>query len=131
MSLDIGFHVQSGDAIARHGTFDETMSIVEFFRRVKQMESLPYDVTVHGLDDFLRGSTEPIDACNYVHGIFRDHVNFLLTENPRVQFVVEGLEYWDEPVLRDGDTEIPLKKIFHGIEQEGSGWYYSNINVQS
>lgn len=64
-------------------------------------------------------------------GVQRDHVNFLLTENPRVQFVVRDLEYWDEPVLRDGDDEIPLQRVFRGIEQEGSGWYYSNINVQS
>lgn len=131
MSLDIGFHVHSDDALERHGTFDERMSAIEFLRRVKRMESLPYDVTVHGLDNLLRGADEPLEACDYVHGILRDHVNFLLTENPRVQFVVEDVEYWDEPVLRDGDDEIPLKKIFHGIEQEGSGWYYSNINVQS
>ena len=31
----------------------------------------------------------------------------------------------------DADNEIPLKRIFHGIEQEGSGHYFSNINVQS
>jgi hypothetical protein len=131
MSLDIGFHVHSEDAVERHGTFEETMSVVEFLRRVERMESLPYDVTVYGFDDFLRGADEPLEACDYVHAIFRDHVNFLLTENPRVQFMVDGLEYWDEPVLRDGEEEIPLKSIFHGIEQEGSGWYYSNINVQS
>jgi hypothetical protein len=131
MSLDIGFHVHSEDAVERHGTFDDEMSAVEFLRRVKRMESLPYDITVRGLDDFLRGADESLKACDYVHGILRDHVNFLLTENPRVQFVVENVEYWDEPVLRDGDDEIPLKRIFHGIEQEGSGHYFSNINVQS
>jgi len=131
MSLDIGFHVHSEDAVERHGRFDDEMSVVEFLRRVKRMESLPYDITVNGLDDFLRGADDPLEACEYVHDILRDHVNFLLTENPRVQFVVEDLEYWDEPVLRDNGTEIPLNRIFHGIEQEGSGWYYSNINVQS
>lgn len=131
MSLDIGFHVHSVDAVERHGTFDSQMSIVEFLRHVKRMESLPYDITVHGLDEFLCSADDPREACEYVHGILRDCVNFLLTENPRVQFVVEDLEYWDEPVLRDADDEIPLKRIFHGIEQEGSGWYYSNINVQS
>jgi len=131
MSLDIGFHLHSEDAVERHGTFDEEMSAVEFLRRVKRMESLPYDITVHGFDDFLRGADDPLEACDYVHGILRDHANFLLTENPRVQFVVEDLEYWDEPVLQYGDDEIPLKRVFHGIEQEGSGWYYSNINVQS
>jgi len=131
MSLDIGFHVHSEDAVERHGRFDDEMSVVEFLRRVKRMESLPYDITVNGLDDFLRGADDPLEACEYVHDILRDHVNFLLTENPRVQFVVEDLQYWDEPVLRDNGTEIPLNRIFHGIEQEGSGWYYSNINVQS
>ncbi|WP_230458839.1 hypothetical protein [Haloarcula sp. K1] len=107
------------------------MSIVEFLRRVKRMEDLPYDVTVHGIDDFLRSAEKPLETCDYVYQILRDHVNFLLTQNPRVQFVVRDVEYWDEPVLRDGNDEIPLKRIFHGIEQEGSGWYYSNINVQS
>ena len=131
MSLDIGFHVHSEDAIERHGTFDDEMSAIEFLRRVERMESLPYDLTVRGLDDLLRGADEPLEACDYVHGILRDHVNFLLTENPRVQFVVENVEYWDEPVLRDGDDEIPLKRIFHGVEHEGSGHYFSNINVQS
>jgi hypothetical protein len=131
MSLEIGFHVHSEDAAERHGTFDEEMSAVEFLRRVKRMETLPYDVTVYGLDDFLRGVDESMEACDYVHGVLRDSANFLLTENPRVQFVVGDVEYWDEPVLRNGDDEIPLKRIFHGIEQEGSGWYHSNINVQS
>lgn len=131
MSLDIGFHVQSEEAVERHGTFDEEMSIVEFLRRIKRTKGVPYDVTVYGLDDFVRGADDPREACNYIHGVLRDHVNFLLTKNPRVQFVVEDLEYWDEPVLRDGEDEIPLKSVFHGIEQEGSGWYYSNINVQS
>ena len=37
----------------------------------------------------------------------------------------------DEPVLPDADDEIPLKRIFHGIEQEGSGHHLGNINVQS
>jgi len=131
MSLDIGFHVHSEDAAQRHGRFEEEMSVIEFLRRVERMGSLPYDVTVHGLDDFLRGADDPLEACDYVHGILRDHVNFLLTENPRVQFVVKDVEYWDEPVLRDGEDEIPLKRIFHGIEQEGSGHYFSSINVQS
>ncbi|NHN46390.1 hypothetical protein G9464_02080 [Halostella sp. JP-L12] len=131
MSLDIGFHVHSEDAIERHGTFDDEMSIVEFLRHVERMESLPYDVTVYGFDDFLRGVDDSLTACDYIHEILRDHVNFLLTENPRVQFVVNGLEYWDDPILRNGDAEIPLRRIFHGIGQEGSGWYYSNINVQS
>lgn len=131
MSLDIGFHVHSEDAVERHGTFDDEMSIVEFLRRVKRMESLPYDITVYGLDDFLRGADNPLKACDYVHRILREHINFLLTENPRVQFVVEGLEYWDEPVLRNDGDEIPLASIFHGIEQQGSGWYHSNINIQS
>ena len=131
MSMEVGFHVHSEDAAERHGTFDDQMSVVEFLRRVKRMESLPYDVTVHGLDDFLRSAEDSLRTCEYVHEILRDHVNFLLTENPRVQFVVEGVEYWDEPVLRNEGNEIPLKRVFHGIEQEGSGWYYSNINVQS
>lgn len=131
MSLDIGFHVHSEDAVERHGRFGEEISVVEFLRRVNRMESLPYDVTVRGLGDFLCGVDDPLEACNYVHALLRDHVNFLLTENPRVQFVAENLEYWDEPVLRDGDDEVPLKRIFRGIKQEGSGWYYSNINVQS
>jgi len=131
MSMDIGFHVHSEDAVEQHGTFEEEMSVVEFLRRVKRMNSLPYDVTVYGLGDFIRSANDPRDACEYVHELLRDHVNFLLAENPRVQFVVDDLEYWDEPVFRDGDDEIPLREVFHGIEQEGSGWYYSNINVQS
>jgi len=131
MSLDIGFHVHSENAVERHGRFDDQMSVVEFLRRIKQTENLPYDITVYGLDDFLRGAEDPLEACEYVHGILRDHVNFLLTRNPRVQFIVEDLEYWDEPVLRNNGSEIPLNCIFHGIEQEGSGWYYSNVNVQS
>ena len=131
MSMDLGFHVHSEEAVQRHGTFDDEMSVIEFLRRVTRMNSLPYDVTVYGLEDFICGANSPRDACEYIHNVLRDHANFLLTENPRVQFVVDDLEYWDEPVFRDGNDEIPLRDIFHGIEQEGSGWYYSNINVQS
>jgi hypothetical protein len=129
--MDIGFHIHSGEAVERQGTFDEEMSVIEFLRRVKRMNSLPYDVTVYGLGNFIRSANDPRDACEYVHELLRDHVNFLLAENPRVQFIVEDLEFWDEPVLRDGDNEIPLRTIFYGIEQEGPGWYYSNINIQS
>lgn len=131
MSLDLGFHVHSADAVERHGTFDDEMSVVEFLRRVNRMESLPHDITVYGLDDFLQGAEDPDGACEYIYETLRDRVNFLLTENPRVQFVVEGVEYWDEPVLRHNEDQISLNQIFHGIEQDGSGAYYSNINVQS
>jgi hypothetical protein len=59
-------------------------------------------------------------------------VNFLLANNPRVQFVVDNVEYWDEPVLPDGDERIELNTIFRGsLEQVGPGWYSSNLNVTS
>lgn len=131
MTLDIGFHVHSETAVEHHGTFDTEMSVVEFLRRVRNMEDVPYDITVYGLDTFLRGTDEPLTACEFIHEILRDRVNFLLNKNPRVQFVVEDVEYWDEPVLRDGDAQIPLSRIFRGIGQEGPGWFHSHINVQS
>jgi len=131
MDYDIGFHVISEPALERHELFEPELSIVEFLRRVTHFEDIPYDMTVYGLDDFLRAGNDPETICEYVHVVLRDSVNYLNNQNPRVQFVVSDLEYWDEPVLRDGDRELPLRDVFHGIEQEGSGWYYSTINAQT
>ena len=131
MDYDIGFHVISESALERHELFEEEMSIVAFLKRVKYQAELPYDVVVYGFDDFLRTAADPAATTEYVHVVLRDSVNHLNIKNPRVQFVVSDVEFWDEPVLRHGEQEIPLRDVFHGIEQEGSGWYYSRINVQS
>lgn len=132
MNFDIGYHVISEDALEEGDTFDEEMSVVEFLRRVQHMEEVPYDVTVYGLDDYLRGADDPEEVGNYIHEILSERVNYLINRNPIVQFVVDDVQLWDEPVIRDGDDRIPLSLIFHdALEQEGAGWVYSRLNVTS
>lgn len=129
---DIGYHILSGDAVEERGRFDEQMSIVEFLRRIQQMEDIPYDVTVYGLDDYLISSENAQEACQYIHGLLRDRVNFLMTRNPRILFIVDDLEYWDTAVIPQNDDEIPLSDIFHGsLEHEGADWFSSRLNVSS
>jgi hypothetical protein len=132
MNFDIGYHVVSKTAVQSANTFDDEMSIVEFLRRVEYMEDLPYDVTVHGLDSYVRGADDPEATCEYIHKILSERVNYLLNKNPRVQFVVSEVEFWDEPVLLDGNDHVRLNTIFHGaLRQEGAGWFSSNLNVTS
>ncbi|MGQ3330326.1 hypothetical protein ACT4MF_14085 [Halorubrum sp. FL23] len=88
---DIGYHILSEDAVEDRGRFNEQMSIVEFLRRIQQMEDLPYDVTVYGLDDYLISSENAQEACQYIHGLLRDRVNFLVASQNRLDFTSSGL----------------------------------------
>ena len=132
MNFDIGYHVVSQEVLEDGDIFDVEMSIVEFLRRVNFMGDIPFDVTVHGLDSYLRGADDADELCNQIHQLLSERVNFLLNQNPRVQFVVDDVEFWDEPVIPDDDEDIRLNEIFHGaLEQEGAGWYSSHLNVTS
>ncbi|SIS18973.1 hypothetical protein [Natronorubrum thiooxidans] len=132
MNFDIGYHVVSRDVVGEGDTFDAEMSIVEFLRRVNFMGDIPFDVTVYGLDDYLRGADDADEICDHLHRLLSERVNYLLNQNPRVQFVVDDVEFWDEPVIPDDDVDIRLNKIFHGaLDQEGAGWYSSHLNVTS
>jgi hypothetical protein len=53
MSLDIGYHIMSKEVADEKGVYDDELSIVEFLRKVENLEDLPYDVTVYGLDSYL------------------------------------------------------------------------------
>ena len=133
MTLEIGYHVMSSDAVERHGTFEE-MSIVEFLRRVDNHEELPLDITATGFDTYLTASEDPESAAKYVHTVLRDRVNFVLNQSPVVQFVVDDVEHWDGtgPVIPVGETHVRLVDIFGGsFEQEGPGWWSGEFNVQS
>jgi len=132
MNFDIGYHVVDEEALEDGNRFEEKMSVVEFLRRVDDMSDLPYDIAVYGLDNYLRGAEYPEEISEFIHDILTERVNFLMTNNPRVQFVVDNVEYWDEPVLPDSDDRIKLNTIFRGsLEQLGPGWYSSNLNVTS
>ena len=132
MNFDIGYHVVGEEALDDGDEFDEEMSVVEFLRRVDDMGDLPYDIAVFGLDSYLRGAEDPEEISEFIHDILSERVNFLLANNPRVQFVVDNVEYWDEPVLPDDDERIGLNTIFRGsLKQVGPGWYSSNLNVTS
>ena len=129
---DIGYHILSEDAVEDRGRFDNHMSIVEFLRRIQRMEDIPYDVTVYGLDDYLVTSENPQEACQYISKLLRDRVNFLITRNPRILFIVDDLEYWDTAVIPQKDEDISLSDIFHGgLQHEGADWFSSRLNLSS
>ena len=132
MTLEIGYHVMSTEAVENHGTFEEELSIVEFLRRVEQRETLPLDVTVTGLDRYLEVADDPEATAEHIHEVLRDRVNFVLNQSPVVQFVVDEVENWDGPVLPVDEGQIRLVTIFGGsFSQEGPGWYAGEFNVQS
>jgi hypothetical protein len=132
MNFDIGYHVVARDALEPGDRFDNEMSVVEFLRRIDKMDDIPYNVTVHGLDAFLQGAEDPESLCSYINQLFSERVNFLLNKNPIVQFVVDDVEFWDEPVIPDADSDIRLNTMFHGhLEPEGPSWHYSRLNVTS
>lgn len=132
MNFNIGYHVIERDALDAENAFSNQMSVVEFFRRVERTEDIPYDVTVYGLDSYLRGADEAEAVCEYIHHLLSERVNFLMNKNPIVQFIVDEVELWTEPVLPDGDDHIRLNTIFSGnLEQEGAGWFSSNLNITS
>lgn len=132
MTLEIGYHVMTTEAAKEHGTYDDELSIVEFLRRVDQREDLPLDVTIHGLDRYLAASDDPRESAEYVHTVLRDRVNFVLNQSPVVQFIVEDVEHWEGGILPVDGEDIRLVTIFGGsFDQEGSGWYAGEFNVQS
>lgn len=132
MDFDIGYHIVSEDAVSDGDVFEVNMSIVEFLRRVHGMGDIPFDVTVYGLDSYLRSVDNPDTICDYLNSLLSERVNFLLNQNPRIQFVVDDVEFWDEPVLPDDGKDIKLNRIFNGaLDQEGAGWYSSHLNVTS
>jgi hypothetical protein len=132
MTLEIGYHVMSQEAAAKHGVYDDELSIVEFLRHVDQQEELPLDVTVTGLDDYLAAADDPEDAAEHVHELLRDRVNFIMNQSPVIQFVVDDVETWNGGVLSAEGTDIRLITIFGGsIDQEGAGWYAGEFNVQT
>lgn len=94
------------------------------------MEDLLYDITVRRLDDFLRGIDDPSETVEYVHGILRFQVNFLMTSNPRVRFVVDGLKYGTNRFSITTRTKFHLTTS--SVEMSGGvDWYHSKTNVQS
>ncbi|GAB3041077.1 hypothetical protein [Natronobiforma cellulositropha] len=132
MNFDIGYHVVARDALNQENMFDAEMSVVEFLRQVEQMGEIPYNVTVHGLDTYLQGAESPEELCSFINRIFSERVNFLLNKNPIVQFVVDDVEFWDEPVIPNDDGDINLNMIFQGsLEPEGPSWHYSRLNITS
>jgi hypothetical protein len=132
MTLEIGYHVMTTDAAEDHGIYDDELSIVEFLRRVDRRDELPLDVTVTGLDHYLAAADDSGDAAEYVHTMLRDRVNFILNQSPVVQFVVDDVEHWDGGVLPIKDSDVRLVTIFGGsLDQEASGWYAGEFNVQS
>jgi hypothetical protein len=133
MTLEIGYHMMSSDAVASHDTF-EKMSIIEFLRRIKRHKELPLDVTTTGFDTYLEVSRDPTSAAEYVHTVLRDRVNFVFNQSPVVQFVVDEIEHWDGtgPVIPVGEDHVRLVDIFGGsFAQEGPGWWAGEFNVQS
>lgn len=132
MTLDIGYHVMSKDAADTHGTYNDELSIVAFLRRIEREEKLPMDITVTGLDEFIRAADDPDDAVEYIHTILRDQVNFILKQDPIVQFIVHDVEHWKGGVLPVDGTNVRLHSIFGGsLDQEGPGHYFGKLNVQS
>ncbi|WP_435552935.1 hypothetical protein [Natrinema sp. CGMCC1.2065] len=132
MNFDIGYHVVARDALSHEDMFDNEMSVVEFLRRIDQRGNLPYNVTVHGLDAYLQGAESPEELCSFINRLFSERVNFLLKKNPIVQFVVDDVEFWDEPVIPNDDEDINLNMVFQGsLEPEGPSWHYSRLNITS
>lgn len=132
MTLEIRYHIMSQEAAAKHGVYDDELSIVEFLRRVDQRKELPLDVTVTGLDDYLSAADDPENAAEGVHDMLLNRVNFILNQGSVIQFVVDDVESWKGGVLPIDDTDIRLMTIFGGsIGQEGAGWFAGEFNVQT
>jgi hypothetical protein len=132
VNYDIGYQIVSDEVVDEHGTLDDQCSIVEFLRLVRGSERIPLNVTVWGLDDLLMTADDSESVSDLLHEVLADGVNHLHREQPVVQFVVEDLEYWDEPVVVNGDKRYKLGEIFTGgLVQEGADWYSCPLNVTS
>jgi hypothetical protein len=129
---EIGFHVVSREEARKHGRFDDRVSVVEFLRCLRAERDLPLDVTVSGLDEFLRAADDTDAAVRFVNGVLADGANHLTRSQPVIQFVVDDIEHWDDhPVLPLNEGRARLDRVFGGLEQEGAKWYVSKLNVTS
>lgn len=132
MNYEIGYHIISDDVFNELPKVEDQLSIVEFLRLVRESERLPMNVTVHGLDNMLTAADETDAICDLIHDVLADGVNHLTREQPVIRFVVNEVEYWDEPVIRCHDEHIPLTRIFSGgMTQEGADWFFCRLNVTS
>lgn len=131
MQLELGYHLMSKETAEERGEFDDKMSIVEFLRRLDRREDFPLDVTVYGLDDYLLSAEDPDEACDHIHSILRDRASHISLQQPCVQFVIDEIEYWEEPVIPADEEDIGLQSIFRRIDKKGAGWYESELNVSS
>lgn len=132
MTLEPGYHVMSDEATEKHGVFEDQLSIVEFLRRVDNLDDLPIDMTVYGLDKYLNASETPNKTVEFIRGVLLDRVNYIFNQKPVVQFVVDEVEHWQGPVLSTEENDIRLREIFGGsLDQEGSGWYEGELNIQT
>ncbi|MFB6243337.1 MAG: hypothetical protein ABEH80_04495, partial [Halobaculum sp.] len=100
--FDIGFHVLA-DARARDlGRFDDEVSLVGFFRALRARETLPMDVIVTGLADYLTAADDPQAVLSFLNGQLADAAVHLDRQQLVVQFVVPEIEHWNgNPTLDD------------------------------
>lgn len=108
---------------------EETLSIVEFLRRLRRGERLPQRVKVAGLDHLLL-RWQDRDSTRFLRRLLSDAGDRLMRQNPIVVFVVERITLNREPKLVLGRQTVRFYHIFSkGLVQQGVGYFHSPFSL--
>lgn len=86
--LESGIHVTTGEV----EELEDSFTILEFLRAIRQGTTLPTEFTITGLESFLQYSENPEDTADWIRREIRDGMAFGVIEESVsiLQFVVDS-----------------------------------------
>ena len=130
--MDIGFNIiETGNS----DIFEEKLSIIEFLRKLREEERLPYNFAVTGLDTLLYYAEDREETEKYIRTVLEDAANFLVAGNYIIQVIVEGdlyvVESYERPGVRYKGEEILLYPVFGRVKQLDIKHFLAPLNLLS
>jgi hypothetical protein len=130
--LDIGFNIIEK---TNPKIFQEKLSIIEFLRKIRKEEKLPFNFAVIGLDALLYYAEDREKISKYIRDMLQDHANFLTTGNYIIQIIIEGtlrvVESSERPRVQYKEEEFLLYPIFGRVKQIDLKHFLAPLNLLS
>jgi len=130
--MDIGFNILEK---TNPEVFAEKISIIEFLRKIREEEQLPYNFALTGLDTLLYFAEDREETGKHIRTLLQDAANFLFAGNYIIQVVLEGelsvVESYERPRINYKGEEILLYPIFGRVKQLDIKHFFTQLNLQS
>lgn len=115
--------------------FADKISIIEFLRKIREEQQLPYNFALTGLDTLLYFVEDREELAKHIRTLLQDAANFLVRGNYIIQVVLDGelyvVESYERPRLRYKGAEIVLYPIFGRVKQLDLKHFLAPLNLQS